>query len=150
MSHEAILSGRIVGASGRVGASYYVLQDRNRATINRMPHDGDWPWLVRGMFALPGGRPAGTFRRQVIHFGASMKDDPCHRDVWDVWLAKFEALLRQLYWRSALVHLSTDFEPDRLFEWQPTEVATAGLSAESPQPIGEWVRSVTLAKRRDA
>lgn len=143
MSHEAILYGRIIGATGRPGtAGYFDLHARNRAAINRLPRDDDWPWLVRGMFALPAGHPQGTFRRQVIHFGASIKDDPLDRGIWDVWLGKFESLLRKLYWRSAAVHLSTDFEPDRVFEWQPTEAAKARLYAQPPQPVTEWVRTV--------
>jgi hypothetical protein len=147
MSHEAILYGRIIGATGRQGtAGYFDMHERNRAALNRLPRKDDWPWLVRGMFALPAGRPQGTFRRQVIHFGASIKDDPCNRAFWDEWLGKFEVLLRQLYWWSAVVHLSTDFEPDRVFEWRPTEAAMAKLYAERPQPTGEWVRSVRTSE----
>jgi hypothetical protein len=84
MSHEAILYGRIIGATGRPGtAGYFALHERNRAVLNRLPRNDDWPWLVRGMFALPAGHPQGTFRRQVIHFGASIKDDPYDRGIWD-------------------------------------------------------------------
>ena len=32
--------------------------------------------MVRSIFALPGSHPRGTYRRQVIHFGLSMEDDP--------------------------------------------------------------------------
>ena len=64
----------------------------------------------------------------------------------DEWLGKFVSLLRQLYWWSVVVHLSTDFEPDRVFAWQPTEAAMAGLYAEPPQPVGEWVRSVRTSE----
>jgi hypothetical protein len=147
MSHEAILYGRIIGATGRPGTDgYFALHERNRVALNRLPKEDDWPWLIRGMFALPAGHPQGTFRRKVIHFGASIKDDPNNRGIWDEWLGKFECLLRQLYWRSAVVHLSTDFEPDRVFEWRPTEAAMAGLYAEPPRPIGEWVRSVRTSE----
>jgi hypothetical protein len=145
MSHEAILYGRIIGATGRPGTSgYFALQDRNRATLNRLPRKDDWPWLVRGMVSLPAGRPQGTFRRQVIHFGASMKGDPSNRALWTEWIGKFEVVLRQLYWWSAVVHLSTDFEPDRMFDWRPTEAARMGLPTEPPRPVAEWVRSVRV------
>lgn len=147
MSHEAILYGHIVGATVRSETvGYFDLQGRNRAVINRLPRTDDWPWLVRGMFALPAGRPQGTFRSQVIHFGASIKDDPLNRGIWDDWLDKFESLLRRLYWWSAVVHISTDFEPDRVFEWLPTDAAMAGMRADPPQPVGEWVRSVRTAE----
>jgi hypothetical protein len=143
VSHEAILYGHVVGATGRPGtAGYFDLHARNRAALNLLPRIDDWPWLVRGMFALPAGRPQGTFRSQVIHFGASIKDDPLNRGLWDEWLGKFESLLRRLYWWSAVVHISTDFELDRAFEWLPTDAAMAGMRADPPQPVGEWVRSV--------
>src|SRR4029079_604571 len=125
----------IIGATRRPGADYFALHERNRAALNRLPREDDSPSLVRGMFALPAGRPQGTFRRQVIHFGASIKDDPGNRGIWDEWLGKFESLLKQLYWWSAVVHLSTDFEPDRIFQWRPTEAAMAGLYADPPLPI---------------
>ena len=146
MSHEAILYGRIVGATRRPGADYFALHERNRAVLNRFRREDDWPCLVRGMFALPAGHPQGTFRRQVIHFGASIKDAPENRGIWDEWLGKFEALLRQLYWWSAVVHLATDFERDRVFEWRPTDAAMAGLYVEAPQPVFEWVRTVLVAE----
>jgi hypothetical protein len=147
VGYEAILYGRIIGASGAVGENYRVLQDRNRAVINRLPREDDWPWLVRGMFALPGGCPEGTYRRQVIHFGASIKDDPQDVGVWDMWLGKFEALLRQLYWWSAIVHLSREFETDRTFEWTPTSESMDALRADPPRPVGEWVRTVHVAAK---
>jgi hypothetical protein len=49
--------------------------------------------VVRGIFALPAPHPQGTYRRQVIHFGLSIKDDPSNRGIWDVWLAKYSAMM---------------------------------------------------------
>jgi hypothetical protein len=86
----------------------------------------------------------GTYRRQVIHFGLSVKDDPTDRGIWGVWLGKFEAVLRRLYWWSALAHLDTNFEPQRVFEWLPTEAAVGRLRCDPPQPAGEWARSVQV------
>jgi hypothetical protein len=114
------------------------LQERNAATLADLPVEDKWPWLVRGMFALPGSWPEGTYRTQVIHFGASLKDEPRDRSCWDLWLGKFESLLRKLYWLSATVHLQTEFEPDRVFRWLPTRRAIDLMVAEPPQPIDEW------------
>lgn len=147
MSHEVIIYGRIIGATRRAGADYFLLHERNRAVVNRLPREDRHPWLVRGMFALPGGRPQGTFRRQVIHLGASIKDHPEDPDLWDEWLIKFESLLRRLYWWSAVVHLTTEFTPkERMYEWRPTQAAMGGLYAEQPQPVGEWVRTVKTSE----
>jgi hypothetical protein len=142
VGHEAIVYGRIIGANGQSGPGYRALQDRNRAVIRRLSQDDNWPWVVRGMFALPASYPMGTYRRQVIHFGLSIKDEPSDRGVWDVWLGKFEAVLRRLYWLSAVAHLTTDFEPPRVFEWVLTEAAMGQLYDDPPQPVSEWVRSV--------
>ena len=112
MGHEAILSGRILCGDGRGGASLHhvvALQVRNRAVIDRLTREDQWPWLTRGIFCVPHQWPVGLYRTQVITFGESLKDDPTDRNCWHRWLAKFESLLRQLYWWSAAVWLHTDF-----------------------------------------
>jgi len=146
VGHEAIVYGRIIGASGEPGPNYRALQERNRAVIHRLPREDEWPWLVRGMFAVSPRPPVGTYRRQVIHFGASLKDDPDDRGVWDVWVGKLEAVLRELYWWSAVAHLTTEFEPERVFEWRPTDAAMGGLYGDPPLPVKEWVRSVRIVE----
>ncbi len=145
MGHEAILHGRILagdGAGGNRLPHILRLQERNRAVINRLPREDDWPWLVRGMFVLPRRWPYGIYRTQVIAFGQSLKDDPCNRTCWDVWLGKFELLLRRLYWWSAAVYLRTDFESERLFRWQASEEAIARMFADVPEPICQWTRTM--------
>ena len=92
MAHEAIIYGRIIGASWRVGERFAWTHELNRAALATIPEDDVWPWLVRGIFAPPAPYPQGTFRRQVIHFGLSIKDDPGNRGIWDVWFGKFEAV----------------------------------------------------------
>jgi hypothetical protein len=111
MGHEAIVHGRIVGASWRVGERFARTHEPNREALSAVPENDDWPWLVRGVLALPAPYPQGTYRRQVIHFGLSMKDDPLDPGLWDRWLEKFERVLRQLSWRSARAHVATDFGP---------------------------------------
>lgn len=138
MGHEAIVFGCIEGAFGG-------LQALNAAVIESLPERGEWPWLARGMFALPSPWPVGTYQTQVIHFGASMKDDLFDSTCWDRWLDKFEDLLRRMYWFQASVHLLTDLNPHRFYQWSATEAATAAMvGMESPRPVGEWSRSLTL------
>jgi hypothetical protein len=144
VGHEAIIYGRVVGASWHVGDRFTWTHDLNREVLAQLPADDDWPWVVRGIFALPAPYPQGTYRRQIIHFGLSIKDDPDNRGIWDLWLGKFEEVLRRLYWWSAVVHLDTDFEPPRVFEWVPTEAAMGRLYDDPPQPISEWSRSVKV------
>ena len=120
-------------------------------TQPRRPRQGPggrrWPWVVRGIFALPAAYPQGLYRQQVIHFGLSLKDEPTNRGIWDIWLGKSEAVLGRLYWSSAVAHVHTDFEPPRVFEWVPTEGALGRLYDDPPAPVSEWVRSVRIEKK---
>ena len=144
MGHEAIVYGVIVGASYRIGEDYRLLQDYNAAIIRKLRTEDDWIWLVRSAFALPGQYPQGTYRRQIIHFGLSIKDDPSDRGCWDIWFEKFEEVLKRLYWLSAKVHIETDFEPDRMFIYLPTDESLTDLYADKPSPISKWRRSVKI------
>jgi hypothetical protein len=125
-----------------VGEHYTRTHELNCEALATVPEDDDWPWVVRSIFALPGPYPQGVYQSQVIHFGLSMKDDPCDRGVWDKWFVKFEVVLRQLYWWSTVAVLQTEFEPTRMFEWVPSEAAIRQLYDDPPKPVTEWVRSV--------
>lgn len=143
MGHEATVFGCIEGATWRT-SDYRRLQRHNAAVITTLPKDDDLPFVTGGMFALPAPEPEGTYRCQIIHFGVSLKDDPTDRGVWDQWLLKFEAIIRQMYWFSVLAYVRTDFEPDRIFRWSPTQRAVAEMISESPQPVCDWTRTVSV------
>jgi hypothetical protein len=138
MGHEVVIFGSIEGADPER------LRALNLAALGSLPAEDEWPWLIRGMFALPAEWPQGTYRSQVIHFGASLKDEPEDRSCWDRWLSKFEALLRRLYWWTATLHLVTEFEPERVFRWRPDAGAVDRMISDPPQPVEEWQRSVTV------
>jgi hypothetical protein len=144
VAHEVIVFGCVEGADSER------LKALNMATLAELPAEDEWPWLVRGMFALPAGWPQGTYRSQVIHFGASLKDEPGDRSPWDGWIGKFEALLRRLYWWSVTLHLITEFEPERVFRWLPSAVAVECMAGDPPQPVQEWERSVIVLPARQA
>ncbi len=163
MGHELIIYGVIEGAvAGQRSHSH--LHGRNEAVIESLPETDDWPWLTRAMFQLPAGRPQGTYRTQIIHFGLSMKDGiplnrsggyddgyhPIHswrhpaRDSITGWIEKFETLLRQMYWFGADVHVHTDFEPDRKFSYVLTDTSFKAMcDPHDPKPINDWTLSVT-------
>ncbi|MCU0708995.1 MAG: hypothetical protein MUF23_11940 [Pirellula sp.] len=96
------------------------------------------------IFALPGPHPLGSYRRQIIHFGLSLKDDPDeYPKWWDTWLIKFEAVLRRLYWRSVRLHIERDFDPQKEeYEWVPTDLAITAQMDDLPQPVATWERTV--------
>lgn len=137
--------GVIVGASYRAGEHYAKLQIRNEHTIRSLKRDEDWPWVDLSIFSLPGPYPLGTYRRQIIHFGLSIKDDPNDEleSWWNTWLEKFEDVLRRLFWTSARLHIERDFEPRRReYGWSPTDKALAAMYDELPEPVATWERSM--------
>ena len=153
MGHQVIIYGMIEGVSFSEKHKH-LLPDHNENVINELPSDDSWPHLTRSMFALPEKGAQGRYQAQIIHFGLSMKDepplspsaayDPQHgwpkKDRQSVygWLAKFENVLRRLYWYGANVHATTDFEPDRVFYYTPTEAAVEKMIADDSQTINEW------------
>ena len=141
MGHEAIVYGRINGATWHVGDGFRRMYDLNRDALAAVPEEDNHPWVVRGIFALPAPYPQGFYRRQIIHFGLSLRDFPDEQDRWDVWLGKFERVLRGLYWWKATAHFETDFGPPRVIEWVPTDAAMGRLYGDPPQPVSEWVRT---------
>jgi len=122
MGHQAIIYGRIQGGREQQklhGATIGVHQ-HNLMVLGGLPdHDADWPFLTRHMFST--AKPAygstadrGDYKSQIIHFGASLKDDPDQESHWEKWLEKFEKLLlKKLVWHSAMVHIETDIRPVR-------------------------------------
>src|SRR5262249_32644835 len=136
MGMESIVYGRIEGASYR-GNNYRRLQDLNRAVIESLPEEDDWPFLTRHLFALPGPWPhGGLYRCQVIHFGGSFKG---LEDDWRRWRDKFEALLRRLYWFSVRLHLETEARGRYEFAWLPDQAALdAMFTTDTPSPVSSW------------
>ncbi len=125
MSHISIVYGCIEGATYYPDSSHYYRI--NAELIAALPETDEWPYLTRDLFAVP--RDEHMFRTQVVTFGASYN---LVEWVWDVWLAKFEGLLRQLYWDAVYVHLKTEFVGDYQYQWVPTGVG------DLLGPVTEW------------
>jgi hypothetical protein len=74
-----------------------------------------FPYLTTSMFSIPTEElEQGTYQTQVIHFAASYQAVEYH---WEAWLAKFEDLLKRMYWVSATVHLETELSGNHTFQW---------------------------------
>lgn len=89
----------------------------NRQSILTLPssQDDEWPFLCSEMFAVSGNDVfSGTYHSQIIHFGMSYKAIEYE---WEAWIAKFESLLRSMYWVDATVHLETELSGKHTFRW---------------------------------
>ncbi|MDI5991862.1 hypothetical protein DP090_002395 [Pseudomonas sp. MDMC216] len=90
-------------------------RETNHGVLAELPAGELWPFLGREMFSfcdLPG---AGLYQTQVIHFGASYGAIEYE---WNLWIEAFEALLKRLYWASAVVHLETELNGMHTFRWE--------------------------------
>lgn len=116
MGHESIIYGYIKGSMLKGGTPRsYDLHPLNRAVINTLPKTDQWPFFTRSMFSYPGNDVvSGRYRRQIIHFGASLKQVESD---WEEWLSKFESLLKRLYWQEAKLHLETELVGNHTYIW---------------------------------
>jgi hypothetical protein len=75
-----------------------------------------FPYLTASMFSIPNeDLQQGVYQTQVIHFAASYQAVEYH---WEDWMAKFEALLKRMYWVSAKVHMETELSGNHTFIWE--------------------------------
>lgn len=51
----------------------------------------------------------------LIHFAMSYHGIEYE---WSEWMAKFEVLLKSMYWQSVVVHLETEFSGVHTFKWE--------------------------------
>ncbi len=114
MDSESIVYGCIKDSLGGVGDA-----DRrncNRKAMTALPKAEDWPYISQEMFSIPKLElGADKYLSEVIHFGASYKAIEYE---WSQWMKKFETLLDQMYWVSAIVHLETELMGTHTFTWE--------------------------------
>jgi hypothetical protein len=116
MEQESIVYGCIKGLAPEGNED---LQRRasltNRGVMRTLPNADDLVLLSRDMFALPPDADPARTHTEVLHFGASYVGVEYE---WDIWLAEFESMLRQMYWVSATVHLETELSGMHTFTWE--------------------------------
>lgn len=115
----------------------------NIMAIQALPEmvDDEWSLLSREMFAMPGEDVfSGTYQTQVIHFAASYKAVEYE---WEHWLRQFEALLKNMYWVSATVHLETELSGKHTFSWHSEHGHTP--SDAELRMVCEWEREAAFA-----
>lgn len=116
MDNESIVYGVIREVGAGLPRERRLRQEHNRRIIDALPSADGWPFLCREMFGVSGfDEMGGTYQTQVIHFGASYRAVEYE---WEKWMAKFETLLKQMYWVSAKVHLETELSGIHTFAWE--------------------------------
>lgn len=135
MAYETILYGMIDAGEIDSEVGLNVHHQRNLEVLQSLPESDEHPALVRSLFSTPG--PAATYNSQVIHFGGSFKMLERH---FHEWLDKFEAMLKQMYWYSVILHLDSELlEGDYEYQWCVTERCLDDrLLLPDPKPVDEW------------
>jgi len=135
MGHISIVYGNIIGASWKTD-DFHKLNRLNKSIIlNLAESDENFPWITKHMFLVPDPDKHQMYRDQVIVFGASYKSV---EHEWDVWLEKFERILKLLYWTSATIHLETELVGKHCYNWTMDIDQMDNLFLDNPKPISKW------------
>lgn len=135
MGHITIVYGNIIGAAWKTH-DYTKLQRLNREYLSSLPTTDTYPWIHRNMFNVPDPTNIeGTYRDQVITFGASYKTVEYE---WNEWLNKYENILRQLYWTSSTIHLDSEIIGKYTFEWVFDTNQPNNWISDDPKPTTAW------------
>ena len=134
MAHHSIIYGHIKGPSWKT-KDYYKVHRLNQKVIEALPKsDVDFPWINQSMFNIPNEQ--GVFRDQIITFGARYKTLEYE---WHLWLEKFEAILRKLYWLEASIHTRFEVMGSYEYHWSLSREEQARCLFEEPIPIANWI-----------
>lgn len=115
MESESIVYGCIRDWPSESSAESRLRRQINSQVLAELPAGDAWSFLGREMFASCVQPSAGLYQTQVIHFGASYRSVEYE---WSLWVEQFEALLKRLYWTSAVVHLETELSGTHTFRWE--------------------------------
>ncbi|MDQ7985768.1 hypothetical protein QYS36_12565 [Pseudomonas sp. G34] len=115
MESESIVYGNIRDWPSDSPAESRLRRLLNKQVLDALPSGDAWPFLGREMFSCCQQPGSGLYQTQVIHFGASYQTIEYE---WKLWVAEFEALLKRLYWASAVVHLETELSGTHTFRWE--------------------------------
>lgn len=87
----------------------------NRQVLLALPGAETGAVLYREMFGVPAEfPPAESYQSGVVHFGATYLGVEYE---WEHWIARFEELLRRMYWFQSTVYLETELLGKHTFSW---------------------------------
>lgn len=117
--HESIVYGVIRDVAFGDGQDCLRRHEHNRQIIEALPGPEGCPFISRDMLGVCNSDEIGSASQtQIIHFGASYRGVEYE---WELWLEKFESILRQMYWVHAKVHLETECAGHHVFVWEPVQ-----------------------------
>lgn len=133
MAHNTKIYGYINGATWNT-KDYYKLHRLNAEIINSLPiTDEHSPFINKSMFSIPDEQ--GIFRQQIITFGASYNTLEYE---WNLWLEKFENILKRLYWSDAKIYADFEVMGEYIYEWKVDFDKLDNWWKEEPESITEW------------
>lgn len=136
MSHPDVMIGYIEEPSW-TNASF-AWHEANDAVLAQLPlEDAQYPPVQRSMFCAP------SFSERKLRFGASrVISFAIHgnffHDALNLWLTKFEPVLRQMYWAQVRIHMDGDYMRYAIL-YRPTPQAVKLMSEPIPHPVNTWV-----------
>jgi hypothetical protein len=142
MDEESIVYGCIKDTLyASQGSDAQLHRDNNRKVLMSLPSVEDWPLLSREMFSMPVPlTDLYQMQTDVMHFGSSYK---AVEHEWDQWIARFEEMLKGMYWVSAIVHLETELNGRHTFTWE-AEDSYHEPNSEALSVRCEWSRESAL------
>ncbi|MDJ0365727.1 hypothetical protein QMK33_11240 [Hymenobacter sp. H14-R3] len=133
MAHNTLVYGRINSPAWKT-KDFYKLHLLNERIISELPEFSEnIPSINKTMFST--ANEQGTFRQQVITFGASYKSLEYE---WELWLEKFESILSKLYWLDVKIYVDFELLGDYKYEWNINNKGLINLRLEEPKPTTNW------------
>lgn len=121
----------------------------NDAVLAQVPEtDRHWPPLIRSMLCAPRiDEPLAAFRGCRV-ISVALHGNWLHKSL-QLWLPKFESLLRQLYWTRVRLSIMTHYSGEYSLGYDLDLVASAARNSDNPTPPQSWLfRCVTLHEGR--
>lgn len=145
MSHEVIIHGYIsLPGVNQSGGEFAIKQAiESIRSLNDMQH----PVLTPAMFNINEGKfekPWG-YDFSIIAFGACYKN---LYEVWDLWVEKYESLLKEFFWLESKVYYN-GFGGDFVAEWNATHKVIGEFMEKNIIPKMEWENNAFPRKLPD-
>lgn len=115
MESESIVYGCIRDWPGAEPGQTRGRREHNQRVLAQLAPLDAWSLVGAQMFACTALADEAVQQTQVIHFAASYATVEYE---WALWIEQFEALLKRLYWSSAVVHLETELNGTHTFRWE--------------------------------